>query len=288
MIVAASRMRHPLEARTLARLAAQHAGDGPGEVVGFGLSNDERRGETVGVRAGLRDRPAGRAAARAARAASCWARSVAETLDAHRRPTGSGTGCGRWRTRGCSSGSSSEGVALEVCPASNVSLGVYDARRRRPAARAGRRRRRVALGADDPLLFGSRLADQYATARDVHGFSDDELGRPGARRRWRPAARRTTCGAAAERRHRRVAGRRDADGGGADRDAAAGGAAAGAGRSQGRRMRSGARLQQGLRRLLDARHQREQLSKLLPDSEHVALLAVASNFQTCALRASIQ
>ena len=47
VIVAASRMRHPLEARTLARLAAHHAGDGPGQVVGFGLSNDERRGDTA-------------------------------------------------------------------------------------------------------------------------------------------------------------------------------------------------------------------------------------------------
>ena len=34
---------------------------------------------------------------------------------------------------------------------------------------------RVALGADDPLIFGSRLADQYATARMAHGFSDAEL-----------------------------------------------------------------------------------------------------------------
>ena len=33
----------------------------------------------------------------------------------------------------------------------------------------------MALGADDPLLFLSRLVDQYAIARDVHGFSDDEL-----------------------------------------------------------------------------------------------------------------
>src|SRR6478752_8528593 len=46
VIVAASRMRHPLDARILARLAARYAGDGPGEVIGFGLSNDERRGET--------------------------------------------------------------------------------------------------------------------------------------------------------------------------------------------------------------------------------------------------
>ena len=46
VVVAASRIRHPLDARTLARLAAQHAGEGPGTVVGFGLSNDERRGQT--------------------------------------------------------------------------------------------------------------------------------------------------------------------------------------------------------------------------------------------------
>src|SRR6476661_2774643 len=46
VVVAASRIRHPLDARTLARLAAQHAGEGAGTVVGFGLSNDERRGVT--------------------------------------------------------------------------------------------------------------------------------------------------------------------------------------------------------------------------------------------------
>ncbi|MGB4810153.1 MAG: adenosine deaminase, partial [Candidatus Phosphoribacter baldrii] len=47
IVVAASRIRHPLDARTLARLAAKYAGDGPGTVVGFGLSNDERRGATA-------------------------------------------------------------------------------------------------------------------------------------------------------------------------------------------------------------------------------------------------
>ena len=34
---------------------------------------------------------------------------------------------------------------------------------------------RIALGADDPLLFGPRLTAQYAAAREVHGFSDPEL-----------------------------------------------------------------------------------------------------------------
>src|SRR5262249_57392684 len=41
IIIAANRTRDAMDARTLARLAAQFAGRG---VVGFGLSNDERRG----------------------------------------------------------------------------------------------------------------------------------------------------------------------------------------------------------------------------------------------------
>ncbi|WP_461026092.1 adenosine deaminase, partial [Streptomyces sparsus] len=41
VLVAANRMKHPLDARTLARLAVRFRDRG---VVGFGLSNDERRG----------------------------------------------------------------------------------------------------------------------------------------------------------------------------------------------------------------------------------------------------
>jgi adenosine deaminase len=33
----------------------------------------------------------------------------------------------------------------------------------------------VALGADDPLLFGSRLGAQYEIARRAHGLPDDQL-----------------------------------------------------------------------------------------------------------------
>ena len=33
----------------------------------------------------------------------------------------------------------------------------------------------VALGADDPLLFGTRLVAQYGLARTAHDFTDDEL-----------------------------------------------------------------------------------------------------------------
>ena len=56
-----------------------------------------------------------------------------------------------------------------------MSLGVYDRSEDVPLRTLVDAGARVALGADDPLIFGSRLADQYATARVEHGFTDVEL-----------------------------------------------------------------------------------------------------------------
>jgi adenosine deaminase len=66
------------------------------------------------------------------------------------------------------------GVALEVCPWSNVSLGVYDAITEVPLRAITDEGIRVALGADDPLLFGRRLNAQYDAARAL-GFDDAGL-----------------------------------------------------------------------------------------------------------------
>ena len=70
-----------------------------------------------------------------------------------------------------------EQVTLEVCPGSNVALGVYGDLGAVPLPRLLEVGARVALGADDPLLFGSRLADQYVSARMDHGLDDDALAR---------------------------------------------------------------------------------------------------------------
>ena len=67
------------------------------------------------------------------------------------------------------------GTTLEVCPASNVALGVYPDLATVPLRTLVDAGVRIALGADDPLIFGSRLVDQYATARHLHGCSDEEL-----------------------------------------------------------------------------------------------------------------
>ena len=173
VVVAANRIRHPLDARTLARLAARYAGDGSGHVVGFGLSNDERRGTTaefapafdIARRAGLACVPHGGELLGAA--------AVQETLVAL-APDRLGHGIRSVEDDRVLDDVVRRGITLEVCPGSNVALGVYAAAdvplRQLVAAGA-----QVALGADDPLLFGSRLNAQYETARTTHGLSDLEL-----------------------------------------------------------------------------------------------------------------
>jgi adenosine deaminase len=174
VIVAASRTRHPLDARTLARLAAKHAGDGPGHVIGFGLSNDERRGNTadwapafrIARHAGLAGVPHG---------GELLGPEHVRDVVAHLKPARLGHGVRAAEDPDLLARIVDAGIALEVCPASNVSLGVYPDAAHVPLPELLDAGAQVALGADDPLLFRSRLDDQYRIARDVHGLDDDVL-----------------------------------------------------------------------------------------------------------------
>jgi adenosine deaminase len=171
VIVAANRTRHPLDARTLARLAARYAGHG---VVGFGLSNDERRGRTeefgpafrIATRAGLLSTPHG-----GELAGSDSVRLALDCLGAQRV----GHGVRSAEDPALLDRLAAAGVTLEVCPVSNVRLGVYDRLGDVPLRRLRAAGVPVALGADDPLLFGARLLATYEAARAVHGFTDEEL-----------------------------------------------------------------------------------------------------------------
>ena len=171
IVIAANRTRHPLDARTLARLAAQYAGRG---VVGFGLSNDERRGDTLAFapafaiarRAGLLSLPHGGELAGPENVRACL-----DALGANRL----GHGVRSVEDPGLVERIAEAGVTLEVCPGSNVALGVYPGAAEVPLRQLFDAGVPIALGSDDPVLFGSRLAAQYETAREVHGFSDTEL-----------------------------------------------------------------------------------------------------------------
>ena len=170
VIVAASRMRHPLEARTLARLAARYAG----EVVGFGLSNDERNGDTeafgpafaIAARAGLALVPHG--------GELLGPDHITEVIE-HLRPDRLGHGVRSYEDPALLDSLAASEIAFELCPGSNVSLGVFETTADVPLPHLLEAGVPIALGADDPLLFGTRLVDQYETARHVHGLDDAAL-----------------------------------------------------------------------------------------------------------------
>ncbi|QIK74447.1 adenosine deaminase [Nocardioides piscis] len=171
VVIAANRTRHPLDARTLARLAAQYADRG---VIGFGLSNDERRGRTadfapafaIAERAGLLLAPHGGELRGPEHVATCLTQLRADRL---------GHGVRAAEDPELLARIVEAGVALEVCPVSNVALGVYSDLTSVPLPELIEAGATIALGADDPLLFGSRLAGQYATMRAAHDLDDATL-----------------------------------------------------------------------------------------------------------------
>ena len=79
-----------------------------------------------------------------------------------------------------------------MCPVSNVALGVYSDLTSVPLPELLAAGATVALGADDPLLFGSRLAGQYATMRAAHELSDEQLAELARMSVRRPAAPEAT------------------------------------------------------------------------------------------------
>ncbi|MFD7304536.1 MULTISPECIES: adenosine deaminase [Streptomyces] len=171
VLVAANRMKHPLDARTLARLAVRYADRG---VVGFGLSNDERRGMArdfdrafaIAREGGLLSAPHGGELAGPSSVRDCL-----DDLHANRI----GHGVQAAQDPRLMKRLADRQVTCEVCPASNVALGVYEKPEDVPLRTLFEAGVPMALGADDPLLFGSRLAAQYEIAREHHGFSDAEL-----------------------------------------------------------------------------------------------------------------
>ena len=170
VVLASSWAAPPAVALEVAQLAARYAGQG---VIGFGLSNDERRGRVedfapacrVAAEAGLRIVPHG------GFYEGPWhVRRCVELLGAHRIGHGLTAASDPAVVRLLADAD----VALEVCPASYPPLGVatiaeLPVRRLLDAAVP------VVLGSDDPLLFGVSLTGQYELLRSAAGLTDPEL-----------------------------------------------------------------------------------------------------------------
>lgn len=171
IVVAASWARPGRDAEALARLASRYAAHG---VIGFGLSNDERRGRVADFAQAFRiAREAGLAGVpHGGFFAGGWhVRECVELLGARRI----GHGISAAADPAALEALVARGVVLEVCLTSYAPFGVVDTVAGVPLRRLRDAGVSVALGTDDPLLFGTGLAGQYALARDALGFNDAEL-----------------------------------------------------------------------------------------------------------------
>ncbi|MEV0581517.1 adenosine deaminase [Nonomuraea sp. NPDC050310] len=171
VIVAANRTRHPLDARTLARLATQYVDKG---VVGFGLSNDERRAQARDFEAAFRIARRGGLLAVPHGGELLGPRSVEQCVD-DLRADRVGHGVRAAESARLMERLADRQICCEVCPTSNIGLGVVEQAADVPVRRLFDAGVPLALGADDPLLFGARLLPQYELARHVYGFRDAEL-----------------------------------------------------------------------------------------------------------------
>jgi adenosine deaminase len=173
VVVAANRTRPPWEAELLARIAVRMA---PYGVVAFGLSNDERVGRPHDFAKAFRIAREGGLAGVPHAGELLGPASVADTLAAL-GPRRLGHGVRAAEDPRVMAELAAAQVACEVCPASNVALGVVDDHAQVPMRALEAAGVPVVLGADDPLLFGAGLVEQYAVARDVLGYDRNDLAR---------------------------------------------------------------------------------------------------------------
>ena len=170
-LLTADRAREPELALEQAALSARHAGS---DVVAFGLANDEaaRPPEpfaaafAVARGAGLLSAPhAGE------HAGPPSVRGALEALGADRVQHG----VRAVEDPGLVRRLAGEGVCLDVCPTSNVALGVVPALGAHPLPALLEAGVPCSINADDPLLFGVGLLDEYETSRRHLGLDDVAL-----------------------------------------------------------------------------------------------------------------
>jgi adenosine deaminase len=66
-------------------------------------------------------------------------------------------------------------LVLEVCPSSNVSLGLFPSYEDHPLGALREAGVRVTLGSDDPPYFGCSIGSEYAVAHERIGFDEEQL-----------------------------------------------------------------------------------------------------------------
>lgn len=164
-------IRHfgPDAARETARCAAETVGD---FVVGFGMAGDERCG-VPGDFAYAFDMAREAGLGLTAHAGE-WAgpASVRATLD-DLRVDRLGHGVRAIETPALVDRLAEAGVVLEVCPGSNIALGVYRDWAAHPIARLRAAGVKVTVSTDDPPFFRTTMGREYDRLADTFGWDED-------------------------------------------------------------------------------------------------------------------
>lgn len=171
LMMTADRARPVAEATEMARVAASRAGDG---MVSFGLANEERGFPardfvtpfTIARDAGLLSTPH---AGELVGPESVW--EALDLLEADRILHG----IRALEDPELVQALATRGVALDICPTSNIILGVVDSLENHPLPTLLDAGVGCTINADDPLLFGPGLAEEYLAAREGIGLSDEQL-----------------------------------------------------------------------------------------------------------------
>ena len=167
-LITVDRTRPPELAVEQATVAARYAGDG---VVSMGLANDEAAGApepfgpafAVARAAGIISAPhAGE------HGGPDSVRGALDALGAHRIQHGVRSVEDAELVRRLAG----EQICLDVCPTSNVSLSVVSALRAHPLPELLDAGVPCSINADDPLLFGVGLLDEYVVCREQLGLDD--------------------------------------------------------------------------------------------------------------------
>lgn len=186
-IVTAIRHFGPDKARATALCAAETAGD---FIVGFGLAGDEAMGKPADFAWSFDC--AREAGLRLTAHAGEWGgpESVRDALDALKVER-IGHGVRAIEDLALVDRLAEQGVVLEVCPGSNVTLGVYPSFAKHPIARLREREVKVTVSTDDPPFFHTTLRREYDALAAAFGWTEADFRAMNA-----TAARAAFCDAA--------------------------------------------------------------------------------------------
>ncbi|NPD14582.1 adenosine deaminase [Xinfangfangia sp. D13-10-4-6] len=169
--VIATPIRHfgPEKARAAALCAAEKAGD---FLTGFGIGGDETRLEPADFAWAFDC--AREAGLRLTAHAGEWRGpdGIRDTLRAL-RPERLGHGVRAIEDLALVDELAEQGIVLEVCPVSNIALGLYPDMRRHPISELDRRGVKVTISSDDPPFFHTSMAREYA---EMHRAFDWDEG----------------------------------------------------------------------------------------------------------------